>query len=98
MAETTQIMFNHKELVEMMIKKTDQHEGIWALSVRFGMNATNFGISSDGSDILPTAIIPVVEIGINRVDKESNIAVDASRVNPKRPTTPKMEFKRRPHH
>ncbi|HEV1285562.1 MAG TPA: hypothetical protein VNU44_09630 [Bryobacteraceae bacterium] len=98
MAEATQIMFSHKELVEMMIKKQELHEGIWALSVRFGMQATSFGTSQDGSDVLPTALIPVVEIGINRAEKENNISVDASRVNPKKPTVPGMTFKRRPRH
>jgi len=96
MAEATQFMFNHKELVELMVKKQQLHEGIWSLAVRFGMHAANFGTSPDGSDVLPTAMIPVLEIGINRSQKENNLTVDAARVNPRH--EPKMTFKRRPHH
>ncbi len=76
-------MFTHKELVELMLKKQNIHDGVWMLSVRFGMQATNFGAAADGSDVLPTALIPVVAIGIHRTDKVSNVAVDASVVNPK---------------
>jgi hypothetical protein len=96
MPEATQYMFNHKELVEMMIKKQGIHDGIWSLSMRFGMQATNFGLNPDGADILPTAIIPVMEIGINRVDKINNISVDAAQVNPQH-KEPTMQFKRRRH-
>jgi len=97
MAEATQFMFSHKELVELMIIKQGLHEGIWTLSVRFGMQATNFGANPDGSDILPTALIPVLEIGINRTEKVNNISVDAALVNPKERREPKTTFKRRPH-
>jgi hypothetical protein len=97
MAEATQIMFNHKELVEMMIKKQGLREGIWTLSVRFGMQAMNFGTNPEGTDVLPTALIPVLEIGINRTEKENNISLDAAKINP-RHTEPTMKFKRRPQH
>ncbi len=82
MPEQTEIMFTHKELVELMVKKQDIHDGIWMLSVRFGMQATNFGNATDGSDVLPTALVPVVAIGIHRGDKLTNVSVDASVVNP----------------
>ena len=81
MAEAIQYMFNHKELVELMIKKQGLHEGIWSLSVRFGIHATNFGPSPE-ADQYPTAIVPLMEIGIHRAEKETNIAVDAAKVNP----------------
>jgi hypothetical protein len=83
MPEPTEIMFSHKELVALMLKKQDIHEGIWMLSIRFGMQATNFGTAGDGSDILPTALVPITGIGIHRTDKLNSIAVDASSVNPK---------------
>lgn len=92
MPEQTEIMFSHKELVELMLRKEDIHEGIWMISIRFGMQATNFGQAPDGSDVQPTALIPVSSIGIHRTDKLSNIAVDASVVNP-RPTGTKAKPK-----
>jgi hypothetical protein len=83
MPEQTEVMFTHKELVELMLKKQGIHEGIWMLSIRFGMQATNFGMAPDGSDVHPTAMIPVTSIGLHRTDKLSNVAVDASVVNPR---------------
>jgi hypothetical protein len=83
MPEQTEIMFTHKELVELMLKRQNIHEGVWTLSLRFGMQATNFGTAADGSDVLPTALIPVVGIGIHRGDKVNNVSVDAAIVNPR---------------
>jgi|SRR5580658_8877577 hypothetical protein len=82
MPEQTEIMFTHKELLELMLKKQNIHEGIWMISVKFGMQATNFGVAPDGSDVLPTAMIPIISIGLHRGDKVTNVSVDASVVNP----------------
>lgn len=84
MAEATQIVFKHAEIVELLIKKQQIHEGIWGLFVRFGMNASNVGTTE--TDVMPAAIIGVLEIGLQKFDKQSNIALDAAKVNPK-PTT-----------
>jgi hypothetical protein len=96
MPEETEVMFTHKELVELMLKKQNIHEGIWMLSVRFGMQATNFGATPDGSDVLPTALIPVLAIGIHRTDKVNNVAVDASAANPRTPEVNRVKPKHRP--
>jgi hypothetical protein len=81
MAEITQYTFSHRELVEILVKQQDLHEGIWGLYVRFGLGASNVGESP--AQIQPAAIIPVVEIGLQKFDKETNISVDAAKVNPK---------------
>jgi hypothetical protein len=39
-------------------------------------------VGPTGADIMPAAIIPVLEIGIQKFDKVSNIALDAAKVNP----------------
>lgn len=80
MAEASQYAFSYKEVVEALIRKQDVHEGLWALNIRFGMQATNFGPNE--GELKPTVILPVLDIGIQRVDKESNLTVDASKVNP----------------
>src|SRR5262249_42048626 len=82
MPEPTQITFTHKEVVEALVRKQDIHNGIWGLYVRFGINAANIG-QEPASELLPAAIIPVLEIGIQRFDKVNNLSVDASVVNPK---------------
>lgn len=81
MPETTQFVFKHKELVEILVKNQNIHEGIWGLFVRFGLGASNVGPTDD--QLQPAAIIPVLEIGLQKFEKESNISVDAAKVNPK---------------
>lgn len=80
MAEVNQYTFTYKEIVEALIKKQDIHEGIWGISVEFGLKAVNAGPSDD--QMLPTAIIPLVKMGIVRVKEETNLTVDAAKVNP----------------
>jgi hypothetical protein len=80
MAETTQIMFSFKEVAEALIKKQGIHDGVWGIFVRFGIQATNAG--PDKSQLLPTAIVPIIELGLQKFDEENNLAVDASKVNP----------------
>ena len=80
MPETTQYVFNHREVVTALLKEQGIHEGIWGLYVRFGLKATNFGSSPD--DVMPVAIIPLLELGIQKRDKLDSISVDAAKVNP----------------
>lgn len=81
MGEPTQIAFKHAEIVELLLKKHGIHEGIWGLFVKFGLNASNVGPTE--AEVMPAAIIAVLEIGLQKFDKESNIALDAAKVNPR---------------
>lgn len=87
MPEATQIVFKHAEIVEMLIKKQEIHEGIWGLFIKFGLNASNVGATE--TEVMPAAILGVLEIGLQKFDKESNIALDAAKVNPKPPEAAK---------
>jgi hypothetical protein len=80
MPEPAQITFTYKEVAEILIKAQGIHEGIWGLFIKFGLNAANIG--ENEAALRPAAIIPVLEIGLQKMDKESNIAVDAAKVNP----------------
>ena len=82
MPEPTQIVFTHKEIVELLLKKQDIHEGIWGLFIKFGLKAANIGASP--TDMMPSAIIPVLEIGLQKGKEEGNLFVDAAKVNPQR--------------
>jgi hypothetical protein len=84
MGEASQITFSYKEVVEALVKKQGIHEGIWGLFIKFGISGTNLGPNPD--DVKPAAIIPVLEIGLQKFEKENNISVDAARVNPERIT------------
>ena len=46
-----------------------------------GIGAANAGASA--TDLRPTALVPVVEIGLQRFDDLNNLSVDAAIVNPK---------------
>jgi len=81
MAEASQITFSYKEVAEALIKKHGLSEGLWAVSVKFGIQAANFG--PNDNDLKPTAIIPILEFGLQKTDKENNLTVDAAKVNPK---------------
>lgn len=80
MPETGQIIFSYKEVVEALLKMHGIREGIWGLFIRFGLSAANIGPTD--TELQPAAIIPLLQIGLQRMDKESNIAVDAAKVNP----------------
>jgi hypothetical protein len=80
MPEATQYIYPFKELAEMMIKKQDLHEGLWAIYVKFGIQAANIGFG--GEDYMPTAMVPILEIGIQKQDKPSSLTVNAAEVNP----------------
>jgi len=81
MAEAQQICtFTYKELAEALVKQQGIHEGLWGVYVKFGINATNIGTTPN--DIVPAAIVPILEIGIQRFKEENNLTVDAAIVKP----------------
>lgn len=91
MPQAGNITFTYKEIVTLMVKAQDIHEGIWGLFVRFGLNAANIG---EGEELLrPAAIVPVIELGLQKVEKENNLSVDAAKVNPKPFAHPNSEVK-----
>jgi len=80
-------MFTFKEVVEALIKQQGLHEGIWSLNINFGLKATNVGETEN--DLKPSAIIPVMAIGLQRIEKENNLSADASKVNPRPHKSPR---------
>jgi hypothetical protein len=80
MAEATQIIFKFAELAEMLVKKENLHEGHWGIIIKFGISAAN--LSLNGAEHRPTAIVPVMEIGIQRENEPTPLSVDAAIVNP----------------
>jgi len=85
MAESTQYSFDYKELAEILIKNQNINEGLWCVFFKFGIQAANMAQGST-ENYIPTAMVPILEVGIHKTDKQSNLSVDASIVNPaKRP-------------
>jgi hypothetical protein len=82
MPEISQLFFSHKELLEMLVKKADIHEGKWQLVVNFGFTAGNFG--PNDTEMSPGAATIVNAIGIQKAVPESPpaLVIDAAAVNP----------------
>lgn len=84
MAEPTQFALTHKELIELIIKSSNIHEGRWMLSVTFGFAPGNFGPSPD--QLNPGTVVAISQIGIQRELPEMlippGLMVDAAIVNP----------------
>ena len=92
MPKQNQIIFTFKELATILIKEQNIHEGLWGIFIKFGIKGANLGQSP--SDLLPSAIVPVLEIGLQEFDKETNLSVNAAEVNPlKTSGTPKKRKK-----
>jgi hypothetical protein len=80
MPEIANIIFSYKEVTTALLKAQGIHEGLWSLFIRFGLSAANLGPNDD--EVRPTAIIPILEIGLQKGEKENNVTVDAAKVNP----------------
>jgi hypothetical protein len=82
MPEINQLHFSNQELVELMLKNANIHEGKWVISMLFGFAGGNFGPTE--SEMTPGAVIGVQKIGLQRATAETPPAmvVDASLVNP----------------
>ena len=85
MPEVSQINLSYKELIELIIKHSDIHEGKWSLSLGFQIGVGLYGPAPDQMSL--GAMIGVNQIGIQRVQEGAPqppgaIWVDAKEVNP----------------
>ena len=83
MAEPTLIAFNFREIAELLVKQQDIHEGLWCIHFKFGIKGANLGTNDE--NVLPTAMVPILELGLQKVEDRTNLTVDAARVNPRKP-------------
>lgn len=80
MAEINRYQFSYQEVATALIKEQNIHEGIWAVTLKFGIGAAMGGPTEEQA--VPTAMVPVLSIGLAKVAKEGRAAVDAAKVNP----------------
>ncbi len=83
MENPERIVFSYQDVVECLIKKQGIHEGLWGISISFGLGAIIANSINEPEKFLPAAIVPVQEIGIQKFETESNLTVDAAKVNPR---------------
>jgi transcriptional regulator with XRE-family HTH domain len=80
MAEANQIIYTFKELATILVKDRDIHEGFWGIYVKFGIKAANVGETD--TDLRPTALVPVLELGLQKFDELNNLSIDSAQANP----------------
>jgi hypothetical protein len=80
MGEIDAYTFDYKEVATALIKQQGLHEGIWTLTVEFGLAAANIGGSEN--DLKPSAIVAIVKLGLKKTEVGNNLSVDAAKVNP----------------
>lgn len=81
MAEVKSFTFDYKEIAAALIKYQDLHEGIWGILLEFGISGANINAGKDNS-LVPAAIIPVINIGLQQFPELNSLSVDAAEVNP----------------
>lgn len=81
MAEPTLITYSFKELATLLVKEQGLHEGYWGIYAKFGITAANAGPTD--ADLRPTALVPILELGLQRYEELNNLSVDAAEVNPR---------------
>lgn len=93
MAEAKVISFNHREVTESLIKQANIREGKWQLLVEFSIIGANvpwppmpvpspMSPPPTNQGLVPAAIIPIVRMGLQRVEQDTPMSVDASIINP----------------
>ena len=82
MGEPQIITFTYKEIAKVLLKHQGIHEGLWAVTIQFGLQAGNIKVGPSEEDIVIAAIIPLLKIGIQKSDKPTPLTVDAAEVNP----------------
>ena len=82
MPETSQVTFAHKEVLELLIKRANIHEGKWMLSVTFAFSGANIGPTPD--QVIPAAVVGIQSLGIQKAQPDSpdSLVLDAAIINP----------------
>ncbi|MWL91232.1 hypothetical protein [Cupriavidus sp. SW-Y-13] len=70
------------ELATILIRHHGIHRGLWALTVNFHVQGTNFCASAGDGTAFPGALLAVQGIGIHEVEVPDALTVDAAAVNP----------------
>lgn len=78
MADISQVMFTHQELVAALLRAQGIRSGHWSLTAHFQFMPSNFTIDNMGPPS-PGAVVIVDQIGVQRVDAAMpGITVDAA--------------------
>ena len=78
MPETTQMVYSHKELTELILRDRGITSGHWAIYITFRLMGANVGLEE--GDLKPVAMTFVESIGVARVAEPNPLSVDASKL------------------
>lgn len=83
MPEVSQFDFSPKEVLELLIKKQDLHEGIWALRFQYSLIGVDAPFpKGKANELVPGAILRIPKFTLQRIDVEKGNSLDAAKVNP----------------
>lgn len=73
-----------REVIELLIKHYELHEGKYDLLLEYQFGAGAFGPTPE--TVNPGVMIGIAKLGLTRAEKTGPLTVDASLVNPLQPT------------
>jgi hypothetical protein len=81
MADPTQFVFSHRDLAEILVHKQNLHEGLWQVAFQLGMGQGNTPAPT-GVGTVPSIVVSILAVNLQKADKENPSTVDAAKVNP----------------
>lgn len=78
-------MFSLEEIAQALMIKQGINEGLWSIGVEFIFSATLAGPNKD--ELLPSGIVGVSKLGLNKSDKEGVLTFNAAKLNPEKKVT-----------
>ncbi len=79
MPEIKNIEFSYREVAEALIRFNKIRSGLWGISIKFGIQGANIG-QGPSADLTPAAIVPILNIGLQRFDAPNNLTIDAGQL------------------
>jgi hypothetical protein len=76
------VQFTFKEVAEALVRQAGLTDGHWGILLRFGIQGMNITNQDNKEEMIPAALVPVMEIGLQRFSKPSPLSVDAAKVTP----------------
>ncbi|MBI2716932.1 MAG: hypothetical protein HYX37_21165 [Rhizobiales bacterium] len=85
MAQSTQVLFSHRDLIELLIKNAGIHDGRWSLLLNLSVGTGHMAVPPDQTG--PGVMVVVTSVGLQRLQDgidagKDAIVVDATEVNP----------------
>jgi hypothetical protein len=78
MPEADRLLFELRELAEILVKHQGIREGYWGVYIEFGLGAAN--VPTGPGQVTPAAINFLQKIGIQKFAEPNNLTVDASQL------------------